>query len=75
MTNHFANSAENALPKAFIDKKKFPDNYWTIWHIGAGIGLLGGVFFLAFASFLTIFQFLYSENPHGSWLYAVVLPL
>ena len=76
MTNHFANLADNALPKAFINKKEIPpDNYWTIWHIGAGVGLLGGMFILACAVFLTIFQFLYSENPHGIWLYAVVLPL
>ncbi|MDQ3713640.1 MAG: hypothetical protein M3388_15655 [Acidobacteriota bacterium] len=75
MTNHFANSADNALPKAFINKKEIPDYYWTIWHIGAGVGLLGGMFILACAVFLSIFQFLYSEIPHGSWLYAVVLPL
>ena len=58
----------------FIEKG-IRDNGWTIWHIGAGVGLLGGLFILAFAGFLTIFQFLYSENPHGSWLYMVVLPL
>ncbi len=75
MINHFANTADKALPKAFINKKEIPDNYWTIWHIGAGVGLLGGMFILACAVFLTIFQFLYSENPHGSWLYGVVLPL
>jgi len=75
MTNHFTNSVDNTLPKAFIGKKEIPDSYWTIWHIGAGIGLLGGIFILACAVFLSIFQFLYSEKPHGSWLYAVVLPL
>jgi hypothetical protein len=75
MTNHFANSADNTLPKAFINEKEIPDNCWTIWHIGAGVGLLGGMFILVCAVFLSIFQFLYSENLHDSWLYAVVLPL
>jgi len=75
MTNHFAHSAGNALPKAFINKKEISGSYRTILHIGAGVGLLGGMFILACAAFLTIFQFFYSENPHGNWLYAVVLPL
>jgi len=68
-------SADITLPKIFFNEKEIRDNYWTIWHIGAGVGLLGGMFILVFASFLTIFQFLYSENPHGSWWYVVVLPL
>lgn len=75
MTNHFVNTANNALPQNLINRKESAENYWTIWHIGAGIGLLGGTFILFGAAFLTIFQFLYSENPHGSWLFALVLPL
>lgn len=74
MTNHFVNSAVKPLP--ITKKKESAGSLWTIWHIGAGIGLLGGTFLLlACAAFLTIFQFLYSEEPHGSWLFAVVLPL
>ena len=75
MTNHFANPASNALPRTFVTRKEISRNYWTIWHVGAGIGLLGGTLILFCAAFLTIFQFLYSEMPHGSWLFAVVLPL
>lgn len=75
MTNHLVNSADSILSKPFIKKKRAVQGYWTIWHIGAGIGLLGGTFLLACAAFLTIFQFFYSEAPHGSWLFAVVLPL
>jgi hypothetical protein len=75
MTNHFVNSANNTLPKTLINKKEIRNNFWTIWYVGAGIGLLGGTFVLACAVFLTIFQFLYGEQPHGSWLFAVVLLL
>jgi hypothetical protein len=75
MTNHFTNSVESTLPKTFINQKESSGSNWTIWHIGAGVGLLGGTFILVCALFLTVFQYLYSETPHGSWLFAVVLPL
>lgn len=75
MTNHFANPADSILPGTFVNQKELSNNYWTIWHVGAGIGLLGGMLVLFCGAFLTIFQFFYSENPHGSWLFAVVLPL
>jgi len=68
-------SADDTLPKAFFHEKGMRGNHWTIWHIGAGVGLLGGLLTLGFASFLTVIQFLYSENSHGSWLYMIVLPL
>ena len=67
--------ASNTLPKTFFEEEEIRDNHWTIWHTGAGVGLMGGLFIMAFATFLTIVQFFYSENPHGSWLYAVVMPL
>lgn len=75
MTNQLANTAEIVLSESFRSKKESVRNRWTIRHAGAGLGLLGGTFILACASFLTIFQFVYGENPHGSWLFAVVLPL
>ncbi|MGC2235686.1 MAG: hypothetical protein WA584_05970 [Pyrinomonadaceae bacterium] len=75
MTNYFTTSASDTLPRTFINKKEIPEGRWTIWHVGAGIGLLGGTFVLACAVFLTIFQYFYGEVPHGVWLYAVVLPL
>lgn len=75
MTNHFANPAGNALTGTFVNRKEVSENYWTIWHVGAGVGLLGGTLILFCAAFLTVFQFFYRETPHGSWLFAVVLPL
>ena len=75
MTNHFANPAGSALPETFVNQREIPVNYWTIWHVGAGVGLLGGTFILFCAAFLTVFQFFYRETSHGSWLFAVVLPL
>jgi len=75
MINHFVNSADKTRPKPFIKKKESAGRNWTIWHIGMGIGLLGGTFLLFSVVFLAIFQFLYSEEQHGNWLFAVVLPL
>lgn len=76
MANHFANSAENNLSKTFINKNESSGGgNWTIWHIGAGLGLLGGLFVLVCAVFLTVFQYFYGEAQHGVWLYAIVLPL
>lgn len=63
------------LPKNVINNKELTDKFWTIWNIGAGVGLLGGLGLLAGAVFLTIFQYFYSETPHGSWLFLAVLPL
>ncbi len=75
MTTHFANPAEEFAPNIFTGKQENTAKNWTIRHIGAGIGLLGGTFILAFAVFLTVFQFVYGEKPHGGWLFALVLPL
>lgn len=75
MTTHFVNPANNTLPKIFTNKKEIPEERWTIRHVGAGIGLLGGTFILACAVFLSIFQYFYGEAQHGIWLYAIVLPL
>ncbi len=75
MTNRFANPTEKFVLNVFTGKKEITAKNWTIRHIGAGIGLLGGTLFLAFAMFLTVFQFLYGEKPHGGWLFALVLPL
>ena len=72
MTREFTQTAQVTT---FITRKQAVGDFWTIWHVGAGIGLLGGTFVLACAAFLTIFQYFYSETPHGSWLFAVVLPL
>ena len=75
MTNNFTNPANNALPKTFINRKEVAEGRWTIWHVGAGIGLLGGTFILGCAVFLSVFQYFYGEAQHGIWLYAIVLPL
>jgi hypothetical protein len=75
MTKYFTNSAEHTVLKTAIGKKELPDSSWTIWHIGAGVGLLGGTIILLLASFLSIFQYFYGEAQHGIWLYVIVLPL
>lgn len=75
MTHNFTNTTNNALAKTFSNKKETARDAWTIWHVGAGIGLLGGTFILACAVFLSIFQYFYGEVPHGVWLYVIVLPL
>ncbi len=75
MTNHFVNSANDTLPNTFINKKEIPEERWTIWHVGSGIGLLGGLMLLFGGTFLIIFQYLSGEKQTGVWLFAVVLPL
>src|SRR5687767_8715268 len=71
MTNH----AEKVLPKILISRPKTKAANWTVWHIGAGIGLLGGLLILFGASFLVIFEYFFNEKPNGNWLFFVVLPL
>jgi hypothetical protein len=75
MTNQLINVTETRFSNSLNKRRAIPRGYWTIWHIGAGIGLLGGTLILACAVFITIFQYSYGETPHGVWLYLVVLPL
>lgn len=75
MTNQFLNSTREFQPKKIIEKKETALRNWTLLHLAAGIGLLGGTFLLFAAVFLTIFEYFYSENPHGNWLFLAVLPL
>ena len=80
MTSHFVNTTKADLSKPFSNRKVSAagfrrDRRQTFWRVGAGVGLLGGTFILFGAAFLTIFQFLYSENSHGSWLFALAFPL
>ena len=75
MTNHFVNTTEINLSKSFSGKKESTGSYWTIWHIGAGIGLLGGTLLLFGCCFLIIFQYFSGEKPLGVWLFLAVLPL
>lgn len=69
------NQAEKFLPKILIAQQEYKAANWTVWHIGAGIGLLGGLLILFGACFLIIFEYFYNEKPHGNWLFPVVLPL
>lgn len=75
MTNHLVNSTKNTLPKTYINKKKSSGSNKTIWHVGAGIGLLGGTLLLFGGGFLVIFQYFSGEKPLGIWLFLIVLPL
>jgi hypothetical protein len=75
MANRLFNPAVDGLRPVFIDRNDSARRFWTGWHVGAGLGLLGGTLVLFGAAFLTIFQFIYGEIPHGNWLFAVVAPL
>ena len=75
MTNHFANPAANTFPETLSGKKESRAENWTIRHVGAGVGLLGGTCLLAGACFLTVMQHVYGEKTHGVWLFLMVLPL
>lgn len=70
MTNHFVNPAET-----IINQKEFGAENWTIRHLGAGLGLLGGTCLLAGACFLAVIEHVYGEKTHGVWLFLLVLPL
>lgn len=70
MINHLANA-----PEILISRNKFGAENWTLRHIGAGLGLLGGTLLLAGACFLTVIELVYSEKTHGVWLFLPVLPL
>jgi uncharacterized membrane protein len=63
------------MSKTIVDKKEIIGGNWTIWDVGANLGLLGGTWIFAVAVFLTVLAYFYSENPHGSWLFLAVLPL
>jgi hypothetical protein len=63
------------MSKTIVDKKEVTGGNWTIWDIGAGLGLLIGTCIFAAAVFLTVLSYFYSEHPHGSWLFLAVLPL
>jgi hypothetical protein len=69
------NQAEKLLPKILIARQENKAANWTLWHIGAGVGLLGGLLILCGASFLTVFEYFYNEKPHANWLFMTVLPL
>ena len=43
--------------------------------LGSTVGLFGGTFVLMSAILSTIYDFLLSDQPQGSWLFLVVLPL
>ncbi len=64
------------MSKNIIDNKAVAGRpNWTIWEIGASIGLIGGTCVFTGALLLTVSAYFYSENPHGSWLFLAVLPL
>jgi hypothetical protein len=74
MTNYPKDSRGKIVP-ATVQKKEISALKRAVWNIGANIGLLGGIWFFISAVFMTISDFLYSENPRGSWLFLAVLPL
>jgi len=79
MTNekNISNPFVSAPEKLFsnINKREIVVKNWTIWHIGAGIGLLGGLLILFGTAFLIIFEYFAGEKPVGEWLFLAVIPM
>jgi hypothetical protein len=61
--------------KVFSNINKTAAKNWTIWHIGAGIGLLGGLLILFGTAFVIIFEYFAGEKPVGEWLFLMVIPM
>lgn len=75
MTTHFIKAENKSFPNAFSNQKESFRNPWTIWHVGAGIGLLGGLMLLFGGCFLIVFEYFTGEKQLGIWLFPAILPL
>jgi hypothetical protein len=75
MRSHLLNIAEQQISKAFVTKNESTLKNRMLWNFGAIVGLLGGTCLLFGAAFMTVFEYFYSETPHGNWLFLTVLPL
>ncbi len=75
ISSPFLYASEKILLNSRINKSETVARNWTIWHVGAGIGLLGGLLVLFGTAFLIIFEYLTGEKSLGNWLFAAVLPL
>ncbi|MGC2239074.1 MAG: hypothetical protein WA584_23165 [Pyrinomonadaceae bacterium] len=75
ISSPFLYPSEKILSNSAINKSEAVAKNWTIWHVGAGIGLLGGLLVLFGTAFLIIFEYLTGEKSPGIWLFTAVLPL
>lgn len=75
MTRNPEDSTEKTDSPTRLNKKEISHRNLIFWDIGATVGLLGGTWFFAAAVFMTISEFLFSEQPEGSWMFLAVLPL
>jgi hypothetical protein len=73
MTNYLSNSTKTIFPISISGKTAA--GRWTIWHVGAGVGLLGGFLILFGAWFLIVSEYFLNEKSRGVWLFLAVLPL
>ena len=79
MTNQVFDQTKNPLAKDIfayrhIDRDVVAET-WTKYHIGAFVGLMGGLVILVGAMFLTVFEYFSSERSHSFWLFMTIYPL
>jgi hypothetical protein len=74
MPNYLLNTANN-FSNTFKRQRTSIRGFWSIWHIGAGIGLLGGALLLIGSCFLIVFQYFSGEETAGVWLFLTILLL
>jgi hypothetical protein len=79
MTNQVLNQTKDSSTEEVFDPEHAGDNLsrndWTKYHIGALIGLPGGILALLGAVFLNFFDFVEGDRPHGIWLFVAAYPL
>ena len=72
MTNQSVTFEKKSARKITNKKQEI---LYRLWISGAAIGFLGGTGSFMAAILLTIYDFLLSDKPRGSWLFLAVLPL
>ncbi|MER3430808.1 MAG: hypothetical protein C4325_04580 [Blastocatellia bacterium] len=66
--------AQDDLADRHTDRGEIGD-VWTKYHMGATVGLLGGLVVLLSAVVLTAFEYFSDEKSHSFWLFLAVYPL
>lgn len=75
MTKRENNSIKERRAQSDSNRKDISKRKPAFWNLGAALGLIGGLWFFTAAVFMTVSEFLFSDNPKGSWLFLAVLPL
>ncbi|HEY0461820.1 MAG TPA: hypothetical protein VGC97_21995 [Pyrinomonadaceae bacterium] len=79
MTRQVFNQTKNsATEEIFIPQaaaRNLDADSWTKYHLGALVGLPGGILVLLGAIFLNVFDLAAGAKPHGIWLFVAAYPL